>query len=166
MIAPRLIVGTLSEAEPMRCNADGQWLLYDCRLNPVTGLGCIVPGSEGRFITGKTIAVKSAECLPDPGSSTLPGDRVISFTWQEIPPVGPCTSTGSTGACCVFTQECTQSAEYKCRPTGARIGGENQCLPSFLPVPYPQFDPVNHNYKVESITLQIPCRKDYCSTPP
>ena len=162
LIAPRLLAGTLTEADPQTCIGDKQWVIYDCSPNPWTGYGCIVPGSGGTAISRKRVAVQVSPCLPPTGSTTYAGERVISFVWQAGE-AGPCISSGNT--CCNYTSSCTQTVRYICRATSSGKGGENQCLPAFLPAPYPQFDPTVDYTKVP-IDLQIACRgSNYCTTP-
>ncbi len=160
LVAPRLFVGVLSEPRYQPCNAGKQWLLYDCKPNAITGLGCMIPGSGGK-LSYKTIAVQAHTCIADPGG-TVSGQRVISWVWKEYGTAGLCTSSGNTG-CCNYSSSCTRTVSYICirTPESVSVLGENQCTPEYLPVPYPQFDP-DGSYDVNPITLQIPCRENYC----
>lgn len=164
-VSPRLLMGTLSEPIPLKCNVTSQWLIYECRRNPLTGLGCVIPDSGGRFITAKDIAVELPSCLPN-SHSQIPGQRIVSYAWAEKEAIKPCKTTGSaTATCCTFTSQCSQTAEYICRATGAGLGGENQCLPSFLPAPFPPpgFNPKT-DYTTIPVVLEIPCRTNYCQS--
>lgn len=163
MLAPTLLGGTLSQPRPQACVNNKQWLVYDCLRNPITHLGCIVPGTAGKSLTKKSIAVQVSPCLPPPGSENYSGNRVISFVWNQQGEAGSCISSSST--CCNYNSNCTQAVKYLCVSTGQPKDGENQCLPSFLPVPFPDFNPTtNYQEEANKITLQVPCRSNFCKT--
>lgn len=166
MLAPRLLAGKLSEPVAQECINNTQWLLYDCQRNPITRLGCIIPGTGGKSLTKKRIAVQVSPCRPPVGSTNFSGSRVVSFVWQQQGEAGPCsssTSSGEGGDCCLYNGTCSQQVSFLCMSTGQNPGGENQCLPAFLPVPFPDFDP-NTDYQdpANEFTLQVPCRSNFC----
>lgn len=164
LIAPRLLAGTLSEPVPQTCNLGGkQWVLYDCLPNPFTGFGCIIPGSKGEFLTYKTVAVQVSPCLPQgfTGSQNT-GERIVTWQWQPQGEAGPCVSSGDT--CCKYSSSCYSQESYLCVKTGAGDGGEDQCVPSFLPVPQPNFDRFHPDPSKVALVVQVPCRANYCSS--
>ncbi len=162
LIAPRLIAGTLSEPVVQTCNQGlGQWILYDCKPNALTGLGCIFPGSGGRNLTYKTVAVHNPTCQPEANGQAA-GSRAISFQWQIQGVPSKCSTLPLSPGCCNFNASCTRQASYLCIRTNSASNGENQCTPEYLPAPS-HFDPTNDYTKVP-LVLEIPCRENYCTT--
>jgi hypothetical protein len=168
-IAPTLLSGSLSIPVPQQCNMDSkggtQWLFYDCLPNPLTGFGCVIPGTHGTGITKKKIAVKVTPCQPPSGSSTYSGTRVVKSLWQEVGTAGPCSNPPDYNTCCSYNNsECAQKVQFLCKATG-QIDGENQCLPEYLPMPYPAFDPhTDYSNPANIITLYVPCRSNFCTS--
>lgn len=161
--APRLLSGILSEAEPQTCIDGKQWILYDCLPNPITRFGCIIPGTNGASRTKKRIAVQQSPCLP---STDPAGERIISYVWQEYePPAGVCSSAPNYDTCCNYAESCAQKVKFICVLTGAGLGGENQCLPDFLPAPIPPpgYNSTTDYTKPENVvTVYVPCRSNFC----
>lgn len=161
-----LLAGTLSDPTTTPCVNGTQWLLYDCKRNPWTGFGCISPGSDGRSLTYKTSAVKVSPC-----QSQFSGTRVISFQWVEYNPgpdnPGKCVTDIFGSTCCEYNASCTRAVTYYCQSTGQGDDGESRCVPQFLPVPYPQYNPnLDYTDKANRFTLHVPCRENYCSAKP
>lgn len=162
-LAPGILAGTLSEAVPQPCNQGKQWILYDCQPNPITGFGCIVPGSHGRNITYKTVAVQNNTCLPDTINGDVSGERVISFVWQEMGTAGICSSPPANVGCCEYNSSCTSTVRFLCVRTNQPVGGENQCTPQYLPAPFPGYEKGNnYNDPLHPAVVEVPCRSNYC----
>lgn len=162
-IAPRILTGSLSAPSPQQCHDKEQWIIYSCQPNAITGIGCIVPNSDGRYITSKNIAVKVSPCQPPPGSSSYSGNRVISLVWQETGEATKCVTVPLNLDCCEYDGTCAITAKFLCVRTGMGEGGENQCLPQFLPAPF-VMDP-DANYFIDPAAVQIPCRSNFCGAP-
>lgn len=163
-ITPTLVAGTLSEPQALACENGRQWLLYDCNPNPLTGFGCIIPGSDGEFITHKRIAIFADSCLPLSNGAQA-SDRYVAFRWEEQGVASVCATAPTGTTCCNYNSSCLRTARFLCVPTGEREDGENQCVPDFLPgTANPPFNKDNYDYTKTEIIVQIPCRENYCAT--
>lgn len=168
LIKPELIAGSLSEAVFLPCNQGKQWILYDCKPNPITGFGCISPGTGDEFMTYKTVAVQSDTCRAKSVSGGPDSERKVSWVWQEQGSAAKCVIdsavTGTAApSCCEFTGRCSRLVTYLCvRTPEYVVDGENQCTPSYLPAPYPEFNSRDNDYSKTRIFLHVPCRENYC----
>jgi hypothetical protein len=161
MFTPQLLAGSLSLPTVLPCNSGQQWLLYDCKPNPITGLGCIVPNTNSKSLTHKTVAVHNTTCQPVNGEEA--GERTISWHWQEDGQAGQCITDGAT--CCNYGGgKCSRLVKYLCVKTGAGDNGERQCTPEYLPVIPDNFDATANNYDIDPISVKIPCRENYCGS--
>lgn len=158
-ITPRLLLGTLSEplqigvcTEPNgdKTSKGKATFTQDCQVNSLTGFGCLVNGPNGQYITKKTIMQK-IDC-------DLSSSRHITREWVLVGEPTACVTTGQT--CCQITESCNITSSYRCAVIGD-LGGENRCTPSYLPGPFPTFDP-NSRYDTVPAVVSTGCRNNYC----